>query len=100
VDQQTSQMNISKKRGFGSPKMDPARLREIAAMGGRAAQRQGSGHRWTPEEAREFGRKGGKCVWDKQRAAGKTGPLGAVDRTAGVQPHRTLPADAIRAEED
>ena len=45
-------------RGFAS--MDVERQREIAATGGRAAHEKGTAHRFTPEEAREAGRKGGQ----------------------------------------
>lgn len=44
-------------RGFAS--MDAERVREIARMGGRASQEKGTAHRWTSEQAREAGRKGG-----------------------------------------
>jgi general stress protein YciG len=47
-------------RGFAS--MDPARQREIASKGGRAAHEKGTAHEWTPEEARQAGRKGGEIV--------------------------------------
>lgn len=47
-----------KNRGFAS--MSRMRQREIASLGGKAAHKQGVAHRWTPEEAREAGRKGGK----------------------------------------
>lgn len=53
-------------RGFAG--MDPARHREIAAMGGRAVHAAGTGHEWTSEEAREAGRKGGREV-AKRRGA-------------------------------
>ena len=46
-------------RGFAS--MDPARQREIASEGGRAAHEKGTAHEFTSEEAREAGRKGGKA---------------------------------------
>jgi general stress protein YciG len=46
------------RRGFGS--MDPAKQREIASKGGRAAHETGTAHEWTPEEARAAGRKGGQ----------------------------------------
>lgn len=46
------------KRGFAS--MDPARVREIASQGGRAAQASGRAHQFTSDEAREAGRKGGR----------------------------------------
>jgi general stress protein YciG len=45
-------------RGFAA--MSSERQREIAREGGRAAHRQGVAHRWTSEEAREAGRKGGE----------------------------------------
>jgi general stress protein YciG len=41
--------------------MDPARVSEIASMGGKAAHQQGVAHEWTPEEARRAGRKGGQA---------------------------------------
>ncbi len=44
-------------RGFAS--MDRSKQREIAAKGGRAAHEKGTAHEWTPDEAREAGRKGG-----------------------------------------
>jgi len=47
-------------RGFAS--MDPQRQREIASKGGRAAHEKGTAHEWTPDEAREAGRKGGEMV--------------------------------------
>ena len=47
-------------RGFAS--MDPQRQREIASEGGRAAHEKGTAHEFTPEEAREAGRKGGMVV--------------------------------------
>ena len=46
-----------KDRGFAS--LTRERQRAIASMGGKAAHAQGSAHEWTPEEAKEAGRKGG-----------------------------------------
>jgi general stress protein YciG len=45
------------ERGFAS--MDPARQREIASKGGKAAHAKGRAHEWTRDEARQAGRKGG-----------------------------------------
>jgi general stress protein YciG len=45
------------RRGFAS--MDPAQQRRIASEGGKASHASGQGHKWTAEEAREAGRKGG-----------------------------------------
>jgi len=46
-------------RGFAS--MDEDKQREIASKGGRAAHERGTAHEFSPEEAREAGRKGGKA---------------------------------------
>jgi hypothetical protein len=42
-----------KSRGFAS--MDPARQREIASEGGKAAHQKGTAHEFTSEEARRAG---------------------------------------------
>lgn len=44
-------------RGFA--RLSAERVREIAAMGGKASHANGAGHEWTKEAAREAGRKGG-----------------------------------------
>jgi len=49
----------TKKSPTGFAAMDPARLRELASEGGKAAHEQGRAHVFTSEEAREAGRKGG-----------------------------------------
>lgn len=48
------------RRGFAS--MDPARQREIASKGGRAAHAKGTAHEWSADEARVAGKKGGEVV--------------------------------------
>jgi general stress protein YciG len=53
-------------RGFAS--MDPARQREIASQGGKAAHEKGTAHEFTSEEAREAGSKGGKAAHEKGTA--------------------------------
>ncbi len=47
-------------RGFAS--MDDEKQREIASKGGKAAHEKGTAHEFTPDEAREAGRKGGQTV--------------------------------------
>lgn len=47
------------KHGRGFAAMDPTRQRQYAAAGGAAAQATGRSHRFTPEQARDAGRKGG-----------------------------------------
>ncbi len=56
----------SSNRGFAS--MDPARQREIASEGGKAAHQKGTAHEFTPEEAREAGSKGGQAAHEKGTA--------------------------------
>lgn len=47
----------SRPRGFAA--MDPARVREIASKGGRAAHAAGTAHQFDSEEAKAAGKKGG-----------------------------------------
>lgn len=53
-------MANTSKRGFAS--MDPAKQREIASKGGKAAHAKGTAHEFTSDEARVAGRKGGEAV--------------------------------------
>lgn len=55
-------------RGFAS--MDPARQREIASEGGKAAHRKGTAHEFTSEEAR---RAGSMSHGNRQSAQASTG---------------------------
>lgn len=83
-------------RGFAA--MDPARQREIASMGGKAAHESGHAHEFTSEEAREAGRKGGEAshggrrrnAENSQNAAGRTGgqiaPSGAIGGEINARP--------------
>ena len=52
-NQGASQGGGTKNRGFAS--MDPARQREIASEGGKAAHQKGTAHEFTSEEARRAG---------------------------------------------
>lgn len=54
------QLKEKVKRGFAS--MNPARRRQIASKGGKAAHEQGVAHEWDSEEAREAGHKGGSVA--------------------------------------
>jgi general stress protein YciG len=60
------------KRGFAS--MDRNRQREIASKGGKLAHLRGQAHEWTPEEAREAGRKGGSAVRQRKPASNSDCP--------------------------
>ena len=59
-------MPKGKGRGFAS--MDPAKQKQIASKGGKAAHSKGTAHKWTSEEARAAGRKGGRARQKKKAA--------------------------------
>ena len=58
------------RRGFAS--MDSDKQRRIASKGGRAAHEKGTAHEFTPEEAREAGRKGGEARGRSQSSRSKS----------------------------
>lgn len=51
-------MDGIKRRGFAS--MSPEKQRELASRGGKAAHEKGTAHRWTADEAKVAGKKGGQ----------------------------------------
>lgn len=53
--------------------MSKAKQREIASKGGKAAHEKGTAHEWTPEEAREAGRKGGMVAGARNRERQRDG---------------------------
>jgi general stress protein YciG len=69
-------------RGFAL--IDKASRSAMGRKGGRAAHQRGTAHRWTPEEAREAGRKGGGVLL----RSGDTGPTdrlrSAADALGGI----------------
>jgi hypothetical protein len=72
------QSGDTSSRGFAS--MDPARQREIAAQGGRAAHQKGTAHEFTPEEARRAGSMSHKNSQSARSASssGSTGSQGSA----------------------
>ncbi len=54
-------MASKKGRGRGFASMDKAKQRMIASKGGRAAHAKGTAHKWTSDEARKAGQKGGRA---------------------------------------
>jgi len=69
------------RRGFAS--MSPEKQREIASKGGRAAHEKGTAHEWTPDEARQAGRKGGQI---SRGGRGRLVPAPAEDVNTQVAP--------------
>ncbi len=62
------------RKGFAS--MDPERRREIARRGGLATHRLGKAHKFTSEEARAAGKKGGRSVSRDRADMAKIGHSG------------------------
>ena len=77
------------RRGFAS--MSPEKQREIASKGGRAAHEKGTAHEWTPDEARNAGRKGGQISrGGRGRLIGSPADVNSVTgvSVSGAEPRR------------
>lgn len=72
----SKQSGDTSNRGFAS--MDPAKQREIASEGGRAAHAAGTAHEFTSQEAREAGRMSHKNDGNQQ-----SGNSGSGSRSGG-----------------
>src|SRR5687767_15359236 len=93
--------NGRSRRGFAA--MDAVKQREIASKGGRAAHEKGTAHEFTPDEAREAGRKGGEAVSrDRQHMStiGRKGgeSRGSVRDREGTYPRRERELGSIGEE--
>lgn len=55
-----------KKKGWAA--LTPEQRREMASRGGKAAHANGKAHRFTKDEARAAGSKGGKATQEARRA--------------------------------
>ena len=73
-----TQIMSADKRGFAS--MDKDKQREIASKGGKAAHEKGTAHKFTSEEAREAGRKGGKAASKDRERMTEIGRKGGQSR--------------------
>ena len=71
-----SETSSGKPRGFGGMTME--RRREISSKGGKTSHANGTAHKWTKEEARIAGKKGGMKASANRGAAD-----GAVDIYVG-----------------
>jgi uncharacterized protein len=77
-------MTDKPRRGFAS--MDADRQRQIASKGGKAAHIKGRAHEFTPEQAREAGRKGGQAVSQDRRHMAHIGRKGG-EAVSGDRAH-------------
>src|SRR5262245_13216092 len=64
------------KRGFAA--MDPETARRVHSLGGQTSHRLGKAHRFTSEEARAAGKKGGRSVSRDRAHMAKIGHRGAI----------------------
>jgi general stress protein YciG len=76
--------------------MDPARQREIASKGGRAAHEKGTAHEWSSDEARDAGRKGGVTVSRDRAHMAAIGREGGESRSAAAREARSGGRNAER----
>jgi general stress protein YciG len=81
-NQGNSQSSGTRNRGFAS--MDPARQREIASQGGKAAHAKGTAHEFTSEEAR---RAGSMSHGNRQSASASAG-ASSTSRTSSKSGNR------------
>jgi general stress protein YciG len=68
--------------------MDKTRRQEIASRGGRSAHAKGKAHRFTPDEARQAGLKGGASVSKDRAHMSNIGRIGGQKSTSH---HRAEP---------
>ena len=65
---------VPEKRNRGFAMMDRNKQQSIASKGGKAAHAKGTAHKWTAEEAREAGRKGGAAFHRRDDASASGTP--------------------------
>lgn len=70
-EKQNEGFSSGKKKPRGFAAMDPCKMQEIASLGGKKAQESGKAHRFTSEEARVAGSKGGLATGKRNRAKKK-----------------------------
>ena len=81
-------MTEPKKKRIGFAAMDPKLQRELASRGGKSSAARGTSHRWTSEEARIAGAKGGKT---SRGGKGKIDPAEQAREDAFRARQLTLP---------
>jgi general stress protein YciG len=64
--------------------------RAIASKGGRAGHVKGTAHEWTPDEAREAGRRGGRASTSHRADAERPAPS-----VPAAEPHVIEPIDEL-----
>ena len=65
-------MQTTKGRGRGFASMSAEKKKEIASKGGKTAHAMGTAHKWTSEEAKAAGRKGGSISRKRPKDAAQS----------------------------
>lgn len=73
--------------------MDPERRKEIARRGGRSAHEKGTAHKFTPDEAKVAGRKGGEAVSKDRAHMAEIGREGGHVRGERLRRKKKAPGD-------
>ncbi len=63
-------MEENKKIKRGLAAASPETRKRVSSLGGKAARETGRSHRWSKEEAKEAGRKGGSALSKKRNGEG------------------------------
>jgi general stress protein YciG len=82
------------KKGRGFASMDPAKQKEIASKGGRAAHEKGTAHQFSADEAREAGKKGGGTVSRDRHHMAEIGRVGGQARGRKQRANASAPSAA------
>lgn len=85
----TNQPTTKKHTGFAA--ISPERQREIAGKAGRIAHAMGRAHKFTSEQAREAGRKGGASVSRNRAHMSAIGTKGGKARAANAAATKVSP---------
>ena len=80
---------IKRRQGFAV--MDPEQRRQVARLGGQTSHGLGKAHRFTPEEAREAGRKGGRTLSRNRAYMVEIGRRGGMQSQRRQAEERDLP---------
>lgn len=73
-EQPPTERKPASQRGFAA--MEREKQRAIASKGGRAAHEKGTAHEFTPDEARQAGKKGGEVVSQNRKHMAEIGRKG------------------------
>jgi general stress protein YciG len=74
VSETVEKRRAAEQRGFAA--MDEEKQRLIASKGGKAAHEKGTAHEFTPDEARQAGKKGGEAVSKNRQHMAEIGRKG------------------------